>query len=108
MDSRRTPQRVLAAHPSDQCSQFCCNRRSPSQLPGFPAPVATKAVAMPAQERVRLDDAHHLKNRREPAIKLNEEQPIAVCQRDTTTHLALQDDHLLPQHGVLSFKSALR
>jgi hypothetical protein len=50
---------------------------------------------MPAQQRLRLDDRHCLQDRREPAIKLDEEQPIAVRELDATAHLALQNDQLL-------------
>jgi hypothetical protein len=48
-----------------------------------------------------------LEDRRAPTIKLDEEQAIAVRELDPTAHLALQYNKLLPQRGVLCFKSAL-
>jgi Integrase core domain len=63
---------------------------------------------MPAHQRVRLDNCHRLENRREPSIKLQEEEPIAIRKLDATTQLALQNAHLLPQRGILGFKPKLR
>src|SRR5260370_6031717 len=48
-----------------------------------------------------------LEDRRAPTIKLDEEQAIAVRELDPTGHLALQYNQLLPQRGILCFKSAL-
>jgi hypothetical protein len=36
------------------------------------------------------------------------EQPIAVREGDATAHLAMQDDQLMPEHGIFCFKPALR
>ena len=63
---------------------------------------------MPAHQRLRLDDGHCLQDRREPAIKQNEEQPIAIREPDTTAHLALQNGNLPPERGILRLKPALR
>ena len=108
MNVRRSPKPVLKAHASDQRPQFRSDRRPTSVIPRFPAPVATKAGPMPAQQRLRLDDRHCLQDRREPAIKLDEEQPIAVRELDATAHLALQNDQLLSERGILCFKPELR
>ena len=108
MDVWRSPKPVLKAHAPDQCPQFARDGWPSSAIPGFPAPVATKAGPMPAQQRLRLDDRHCLQDRREPAIKLDEEQPIAVRELDATAHLALQNDQLLSERGILCFKPELR
>jgi hypothetical protein len=62
---------------------------------------------MPAHQGLWPDDHHGLEDRRAPTIKLDEEQAIAVRELDPTVHLALQYDQLLPQRGILCFKSAL-
>ena len=47
-------------------------------------------------------------NRRKPAIKLDEEQAIAVREPDPPLHLAPQDDQLMSERRILCFKTALR
>jgi hypothetical protein len=49
--------------------EFAMDRCPSSAIPGFPAPVATEAVAMPAQQRLGLDDRDGVQNRRKPAIE---------------------------------------
>src|SRR5262249_26107892 len=57
MDARGTPQWVLRAHPLDEFAQLTANS-GPSRPPArFPAPIGPKPCAMPAQDRVRLNDA---------------------------------------------------
>jgi hypothetical protein len=41
-------------------------------------------------ERLGADDCKNLKDRREPAIKLDKEPAIAVCESNTATQLAPQ------------------
>ena len=36
-----------------------------------------------------------------PTIQLDEEQAITVRKVNTTAHLALQDDQLVPERGIL-------
>jgi hypothetical protein len=45
---------------------------------------------MPAHQRLWLYDGHRLQDRREPAIKQNEEEPIAIREPNTSVLLALQ------------------
>jgi hypothetical protein len=72
-----------------------------------PAPVAAKSSAMPAHNGLWPNDHYGLEDRRTPTIKLYEEQAIAVRELDATAHLTLQHEELLPQRGILCFKSAL-
>ena len=53
------------------------------------------------------DDHHGLEDRRTPTVKLDEEQAIAVRELDTTAYLAPRHGQLMPQRGILCFKSAL-
>ncbi len=62
---------------------------------------------MPAHQCFRLDDGHCLQNRREPAIKQNEEQPVAIREPHTTAHLALKNGNMLPERGILCLKLGL-
>jgi len=40
-------------------------------------------------------------------MQLDEQQPLAVRQLDSTVHLALQNHQLMAKRGILCFKSAL-
>ena len=62
---------------------------------------------MPAHKGLWPNDYHGLEDRWTPTIKLDEEQATAVRELDATAHLALQYNQLLPQRGILCFKSAL-
>jgi hypothetical protein len=59
-------------------------------------------------ERLGADDCKNLKDRREPAIKLDKEPAIAVCGSDTATQPAPQNNQLMSKRRVLSFKPQLR
>jgi hypothetical protein len=63
---------------------------------------------MPPHERLRLDDREDLQNRRKPAIQLDKEPAIVVCEPDPALHLTPQNDQLMSERRVLGFKPALR
>jgi hypothetical protein len=63
---------------------------------------------MPAHQRLWLYDGHRLQDRREPAIKQNEEEPIAIREPNTSVLLALQDCQLKFERRILCRKLALR
>jgi hypothetical protein len=62
---------------------------------------------MPAHKGLWPHDHHGLEDRRTPTIKLDEEQAIAVRELDATAYLAPEHGQLMPQRGILCFKSAL-
>ena len=105
-----------AAHPTNKFSArirrikarkspLICGR--PPRVPRFPPPIATKSGTMPAHQRLWPNDLDRLEDRRKPTIQLDEEQAIVVGEPDPTAHLALQHSQLLPERGILCFKSAL-
>jgi hypothetical protein len=107
MDARRSPKRVINAHPPDQCAQLHLDLRSPSQRVRSPTPKATKARSMPTHQHLGTDDRENLQDRRKPPIQLNKKPTIAV-EPWPTAHLALQNDQPMAEHRILSFKPALR
>src|SRR5215468_7930050 len=51
MDTRRTPERILAAHPANQLPNLFGDQRSPGlSAPNFPGPEQPKSLAMPAND----------------------------------------------------------
>jgi hypothetical protein len=57
MNAWGAPQWVLLAHPLDKFAQLMANSAPPWPTARFAAPVGPKPCAMPAQDRVRLNDA---------------------------------------------------
>ena len=55
---------------------------------------------MPAHECLGPDDRHRIEDRWKPAIRLDEEQAIAVRELSPAAQLALQNDQLLPERGL--------
>src|SRR5881396_1499100 len=108
MDTRRAPKRIFDAHLPDQRAQLRLDLRSPSQWARSPPPIAAKASPMPTHQRLGPDNRENLQDRRKPAIQLDKEPAIAVCESNTATQLAPQNNQLMSKHRVLSFKPQLR
>src|SRR5258707_12313919 len=108
VDTWRTPKRILDAHPPDQDAQLRLDLRSPSPWARLPTPVAAKAGSVPTQERLRPDDCENLQDCWKPAIQLEKEPALLVCEPNATTRPAPQDNQLMSKHRVLGFKPKLR
>jgi hypothetical protein len=63
---------------------------------------------MPAHQCLGLDDREDLEDRREPSVKLDEEEAVAVRNLSSAFHLSLWHDQLLPERGILCLKPAFR
>src|ERR1035441_10005021 len=63
---------------------------------------------MPTHQCLGTDDRENLQDRRKPPIQLDEEPAIAVCELDTATQLAPQNNQLMSKHRVLSLKPHFR
>src|SRR5437773_1262791 len=108
MDARRTPQRIVNAHPPDQRAQVRVDLGPASKGAGFPTPVMAKAGPMPTHQGLRSDDSDGPEHRWKPSIQQDQEQAIPICEPDATSHLALQHNQLMTERRVLGPKSALR
>jgi hypothetical protein len=108
MDTRRAPKRIFDAHLPDQRAQRRLDLRSPSQWARLPPPIAAKASPMPTHQRRGPDNCENLQDRRKPAIQLDKEPAIMVREPDATMQPTPQDNQLMSQHRVLSFKPQLR
>src|SRR5436190_950050 len=90
MDARRTPQRIVNAHPPDQRAQVRVDLRPTSKGAGFPTPVMAKAGPMPTHQGLRSDESDGPEHRWKPSIQQDQEQAIPICELDATPHPALQ------------------
>src|SRR5665213_3531771 len=70
-------------------------------------PVAAKARPMPTNQRLGPYDCEDPQDRRKPAIQLDKEPAVVVRKLDPALHLAPQNDQLMSEHCILSFKPAL-
>jgi hypothetical protein len=62
MDAKRSPQRIVNAHPPDQRAQLRVDLRSASKGAGFPTPVPAKAGSVPSHEGLGADNRDGLKD----------------------------------------------
>jgi hypothetical protein len=109
MDARRTPQRIVSAHPPDQRAQVRVDLGPASEGAKFPTPVMAKAGPMPTDQGLRSDDSDGPEHRWKPSsIQQDQEQAISICELDATPHPALQHNQLMTERSVLGLKSALR
>ena len=107
MDARRSPKRVLDAHPPDQHTEVFLDLRAPSPRTRFPTPEAAKAGPMPPHERLELHDGEDPQDRRKPSIQLDQEPAIAIREPDPTTNLTPQNNQLMSECRILCLKPAL-
>jgi hypothetical protein len=63
---------------------------------------------MPTHQRLGPDNRENLQDRRKPAIQPDKEPAIMVREPDATMQPTPQDNQLMSQHRVLSFKPQLR
>ena len=108
MDTRRSPKRVLDAHPPDQRAKVRLDLRPPSPWARFPTPITAKAGPMPPHERLRLNDRDDPQNRWEPAIQLDQKPAVVVRQPGSASHFTPQNDQLMSEYRILCLKPALR
>ncbi len=103
MDPRRTPERVLTAHLPDQVAHVIRNRRPPGPPSRSPAPVQAEATAMPAHQRLGLEDHRGLDHGWEPTVQPDEDQPVATLQSNPSRDGSLQNEQLVPEKEELGF-----
>src|ERR1700716_59721 len=74
----------------------------------FPTPIAAKAGPMPTYQRIGSNNQENRKDRRKPAIELNEEPAVVVRETSPALQLTPQDRQLMSERGILSLKPDLR
>src|SRR6516165_9895837 len=79
MNAWRAPQRVVAADCPDQILDVGRDRRPADTTARLATPVQTEAAAMPAHQRLRLEDNRGFAHGRAQPIEPDEDQ--AVCRR---------------------------
>ena len=63
---------------------------------------------MPTHQRFGSNNHENRKDRREPAIELDEEPAVIVREASPAFQFAKQDDQLMSKHSILSLKPDVR
>jgi hypothetical protein len=72
VDLRRSPERVLEVHSSDQVANLLIDPRSAAERTGLPSPISGESHSVPAHDRLGPNDGYGVQDAAKPAIKPNE------------------------------------
>src|SRR3954471_24779675 len=108
MNAGSAPERVSKAHLEDQLTNFEGHLRPAGSPSRFPAPEQAKTSAMPAQNRLRLDDREGIQNTRRDPIQADENQAIEGAQDRPLRRRSVQYIQLMTQSQVLCAKRCSR
>ena len=105
MEVRGTPVRVIPAHPPNEIPNFLRHRRS-ARLPvaNLPAPEEAKALPMPSDDRLGLDDQQGGFPVGPHTPPPDPEDPIRRGQLPSLRRKATENGQLLSQGEVLQSK----
>src|SRR5664280_1912654 len=98
MNAWRAPERVRAAHLANERAQLSRGLRSANTVARSPAPIRSKAGAVPANDRFRSNNRNRAQDGRKPAIEPNEQKTIGIVQVRPFRHPSSEYIDLLPQH----------
>jgi hypothetical protein len=99
-DALHAPEAVLPGHLLDQGDRFRCDPRAPTPVAGLEPPEQPEILAMPAQERIGLEDEDGFLPTLDPTGE--EDEPEAIGWGESwLANLAVEDDELLAEEGVL-------
>src|SRR5690242_4829977 len=104
MNAWRTPQRVVAADCPDQIADVGPDRRPADTTARLATPVQAEATAMPAHQRLRLEDNRGFEQGGEQPIEPDENQAIRRAQPEPRRRRPLQDKELLAEKCQLGFE----
>ena len=100
MDAGSAPQRVLAAHSSDEFAYFLRGSRATRlSVAGFPFPEHAEPLAMPADDRLGLDDDKGILPVWPQAGKEDPEHAVERA-KPRPWSFPLQDRHLLAESDI--------
>ena len=100
MDAFRTPEAILSGHLLDQGDGFVRYPGAPTPVAGLEPPEQPETLAMPAQERIGLEDEDGFLPMPDPADE--EDEPEAIGWGEAwLVNLAVKDDELHAEEGVL-------
>ncbi len=98
VDTRRSPERVLPAHPAYQVSNLSAGPwPSPPSRSGFPSPEQPKASSVPANDSLRLDDDDGIQATGPQPIQQNPEEAVGAGQSGARCLPPFEYDQLMAE-----------
>src|SRR5215471_13536535 len=105
MNARRSPQEIGLAHLLNQIANLSSETWSSRTAARFTGPISCKRPSMPANHRVRLQDAQPVPPGRPETEQHNPQQAVRLPKAETTRRTLLQDGDLMAQGNDLSLLS---
>ena len=104
MNSRGSPERILAGHAGDEVSVFAVDFRPAPVTSADSAPIQTKAGSVPPHDSFRLHDEQGASPLRPATRQQRPEDPIAAFQLNASVaEASLENDDLVTQGYDLAF-----
>ncbi len=98
VDTRRSPERVLPAHPAYQVSNLLGGPwPSPPSRSGFPSPEQPKASSVPANDSLRLDDDDGIQATGPQPIDPHPEEAVGIGQSEARGLPSFEYDQLMAE-----------
>src|SRR5215467_16271313 len=101
MNARRSPQEIGLAHLLNQIANRCSENWPSRTAARFSGPIAHKTRSMPADHRVRLEDAQPVPPGRPVTGQPNPQQAVRLPKAETTRRALLQDGDLMAEGNDL-------
>src|SRR5215831_10683128 len=105
MNARRSPQEIGLAHLPNQIANRCSDTWPSRTAARFEGPIAHKSPPMPANHRVRLEDAQPVPPGRPATGHPNPQQAVRLPKAETTRRALLQDGDLMAEGNDLRLLS---
>src|SRR5215471_1948285 len=106
MNARRSPQEIGLAHLLNQIANRSSETWSSRTAARFPGPIAHKSRSMPADHRVRLEDAQPVPPGWPATGQPNPQQAVRLPKAETTRRALLQDGDLMAEGNDLRLLSS--
>src|SRR5688572_15987794 len=105
VDSRRSPARVLFAHVADQIANFARDRRAARLAAAdLPCPEEAKRLALPAHDRLRLDDDQSGTPICPNAGQPSPQESVSCAPPRALLRRALKNADLMPERNILELQ----
>src|SRR5450759_3353143 len=108
MNAWCAPERVGATHLANERAQLSRDLRSANTVARSPAPIRSKAGAVPANDRFRPDNRNRAQHAGKPAIEPNEQKTIGIVQVRSLRCPPAKHIDLLPQHQIFRLQLCSR
>ena len=98
VNSRCTPANVVSKHRPDKIAHLRCDGWAPAHpATGFPGPIKSKALAVPAHQGIWFEDPQCLQATGPQAVEADPEQPLTPVKTESLAWCLLHHRQLLAE-----------